>query len=60
MGSLLLCAVFKASGSAVLRSNQRAALSREAAGFVSGVAKDAFGLWLNQETADAERLPNLH
>ena len=30
--------------------------SREAAGFVSGVAKDAFGLWLNQHTADAERL----
>ena len=33
--------------------------SREAAGFVSGVAKDAFGLWLNQETADAERLAEL-
>ena len=30
--------------------------SREAAGFVSGVAKDAFGLWLNQHTSDAERL----
>ena len=33
--------------------------SREAAGFVSGVAKDAFGLWLNQHTADAERLSEL-
>ena len=33
--------------------------SREAAGFVSGVAKDAFGLWLNQHTADAERLAEL-
>ena len=33
--------------------------SREAAGFVSGVAKDAFGLWLNQHTSDAERLAGL-
>jgi len=33
--------------------------SREAAGFVSGVAKDAFGLWLNQHTADAERRAGL-
>ena len=33
--------------------------SREAAGFVSGVAKDAFGLWLNQHTSDAERLAEL-
>ena len=33
--------------------------SREAAGFVSGVAKDAFGLWLNQHTSDAERLAAL-
>lgn len=33
--------------------------SREAAGFVSGVAKDAFGLWMNQHTADAERLAEL-
>ena len=32
---------------------------REAAGFVSGVAKDAFGLWLNQHTSDAERLAEL-
>ncbi len=30
--------------------------SREAAGFVSGVAKDAFALWLNQHTAEAELL----
>ena len=30
--------------------------SREAAAFVSGVAKDAFALWLNQHTADAERI----
>ena len=33
--------------------------SREAAGFVSGVAKDAFGLWLNQHTSDAELLAEL-
>jgi len=33
--------------------------SREAAGFVSGVAKDAFSLWLNQHTADAELLAEL-
>lgn len=33
--------------------------SREAAGFISGVAKDAFGLWLNQHTSDAERLAEL-
>ena len=33
--------------------------SREAAGFVSGVAKDAFALWLNQHTSDAERLAEL-
>ena len=33
--------------------------SREAAGFVSGAAKDAFGLWLNQHTSDAERLAEL-
>ncbi len=33
--------------------------SREAAGFVSCVAKDAFGLWLNQHTSDAERLAQL-
>ncbi len=30
--------------------------SRESAAFVSGVAKDAFSLWLNEHTADAERL----
>ncbi|MEO1080898.1 MAG: DNA topoisomerase IV subunit B [Pseudomonadota bacterium] len=33
--------------------------SREAAAFVSGVAKDAFSLWLNQHTADAEALAEL-
>ncbi len=33
--------------------------SREAAAFVSGVAKDAFALWLNQHTADAERIARL-
>ena len=33
--------------------------SREAAGLVSGAAKDAFGLWLNQHTSDAERLAEL-
>ncbi|MFA5631262.1 MAG: DNA topoisomerase IV subunit B [Porticoccaceae bacterium] len=33
--------------------------SREAAAFVSGVVKDAFSLWLNQHTADAEKLAEL-
>ena len=33
--------------------------SREAAAFVSGVAKDAFSLWLNQETEWAEQLADL-
>lgn len=30
--------------------------SREAAAFVSGVVKDAFGLWLNQHTEDGESI----
>ena len=33
--------------------------SREAAAFVSGVAKDAFGLWLNQHTEAAEKLAEM-
>ena len=33
--------------------------SREAAAFVSGVAKDAFSLWLNQHTEDAEKLADI-
>ncbi|WP_257294129.1 DNA topoisomerase IV subunit B [Endozoicomonas sp. YOMI1] len=33
--------------------------SRECAGFVSGVAKDAFSLWLNQHTAEGELLAEL-
>jgi topoisomerase-4 subunit B len=33
--------------------------SREAAAFVSGVTKDSFSLWLNQHTADAERIARL-
>ncbi|MAT91569.1 MAG: DNA topoisomerase IV subunit B [Halioglobus sp.] len=33
--------------------------SREAAAFVSGVARDAFSLWLNQHTGEAERLAEL-
>jgi len=33
--------------------------SREAAGFVQGVAKDAFSLWLNHHVADAERIAAL-
>ena len=33
--------------------------SREAAPFIAGIAKDAFSLWLNQHTADAERLAEL-
>ena len=33
--------------------------SREAAGFVSGVVKDAFSLWLNQHPAAGEAIANL-
>jgi topoisomerase-4 subunit B len=33
--------------------------SRETVAFVSGVAKDAFSLWLNQHTAEAERIAQL-
>ena len=33
--------------------------SREAAAFVSGIVKDAFSLWLNQHTEDAEKLAEL-
>lgn len=33
--------------------------SREAAAFVSGVVKDAFSLWVNQHTEDAEKLAEL-
>lgn len=33
--------------------------SREAAAFISGVVKDAFSLWLNQHTDDAEQLAEL-
>ncbi|MGL6160827.1 DNA topoisomerase IV subunit B [Microbulbifer sp.] len=33
--------------------------SREATAFVSGVAKDAFSLWLNQHTEDGDRLAEL-
>ncbi|WP_298632981.1 DNA topoisomerase IV subunit B [uncultured Umboniibacter sp.] len=33
--------------------------SREAASFISGVAKDAFGLWLNQHTAEAEAIAEM-
>ena len=33
--------------------------SREAAAFVAGVTKDAFGLWLNQHTDEAERIARL-
>ncbi len=33
--------------------------SRECAAFISGVAKDAFGLWLNQHTEEANRLAEL-
>ncbi|MGS2724744.1 DNA topoisomerase IV subunit B [Porticoccus sp. GXU_MW_L64] len=33
--------------------------SREAAAFVSGVVKDAFSLWLNQHTEEAEKLADL-
>jgi topoisomerase-4 subunit B len=33
--------------------------SRQAAAFVSGVAKDHFSLWLNQHTGDAEKLAEL-
>ena len=33
--------------------------SRQSAAFISGVVKDAFSLWLNQHTSDAERLAEL-
>jgi len=33
--------------------------SREVAAFTSGVVKDAFSLWLNQHTEDAEKLADL-
>ena len=33
--------------------------SRQCAAFVSGVAKDAFSLWLNQHTDDAEKIAEL-
>ena len=33
--------------------------SREAASFIGGVVKDAFSLWLNQHTAEAEKLAEL-
>jgi topoisomerase-4 subunit B len=33
--------------------------SREAAAFVSGVAKDTFSLWLNQHTQEAEKLAEM-
>ncbi len=33
--------------------------SRECAGFVSGVVKDAFSLWLNQHTSVAEKIAEL-
>ena len=33
--------------------------SRQSAVFVSGVVKDAFSLWLNQHTADAERIAEM-
>ncbi len=33
--------------------------SRECAAFVSGVVKDAFSLWLNQHTAEGERIAEL-
>lgn len=33
--------------------------SRQSAAFVSGVAKDAFSLWLNEHSADGERIAEL-
>ena len=33
--------------------------SREASAFISGIVKDAFALWLNENTADAERLAEM-
>jgi topoisomerase-4 subunit B len=33
--------------------------SRDAAAFVSGVSKDAFGVWMSQHVADAERIAEL-
>lgn len=34
-------------------------VSRQSAAFVSGIAKDSFSLWLNQHTADAQKLAEL-
>ena len=56
------CFVFisEASRPSVLWSNTKERLSsREAAAFISGVVKDAFSLWLNQHTDDAEQLAEL-
>lgn len=33
--------------------------SRQAAAFISGVAKDAFSLWLNQHTGDGDRIAEI-
>lgn len=33
--------------------------SREASAFISGVVKDAFALWLNEHTAEAEKLADM-
>lgn len=33
--------------------------SRQSAAFISGVARDAFSLWLNQHTAEAERIAEI-
>ena len=54
LGGSELRAVREAHGAAVLGQTKERLASRECAGFVSGVVKDSFALWLNQhpETGD--------
>jgi topoisomerase-4 subunit B len=57
VGSLRVCAVIEVGGPHNFLVKPKSVLSsREAAAFVSGVAKDAFSLWLNQHIEDAEKL----
>ena len=43
----------------VFRPNQRAFISREASGIVQNIAKDAFALWLNQNSDIAMQLAEM-
>ena len=59
LGSLRLRAVGEDAGSAVRRADQRASLLAPVRGLRSGVVKDAFSLWLNQNVQAAEQLAEL-